>query len=108
MALEEPHEETTAQVGTHALDFLGRIVTNEAFDPIKMGLPKNPFAALERVYAVHGSELRAWADEWYADGKDVGAKLEELFWMNTVIYGASGWGRRETAPGGEFNADFFL
>ena len=77
------------------------------FDPAKTKLSRNPFEAIEQVIAKNANKIYLWIDEWYAGGKDVSAKLAELFWLNTVMYGVGGWARRSAAPGGEFNADFF-
>ena len=46
--------------------------------------------------------LHSLANEWYADGKDAKAKIIELFWLNTIMYGVGGWEKRRT---GDLNAD---
>ena len=56
--------------------------------------------------------VEEWASELNGDVTDeiLRAKLEEIVWMNAVIYGVCGWaGRKQVDESpGQFNADFFL
>jgi hypothetical protein len=58
------------------------------------------------VSKTHGDLILKYAEQWTldtSDPKNLERKIEELVWMNTVIYSIGGWSK---ANG--FKADFFL
>ncbi|KAH9895742.1 hypothetical protein C8Q73DRAFT_449263 [Cubamyces lactineus] len=111
LALEKKggNDHVAKPASPHALEILGRILADDSFDPTPLELPKaDPSTALEKVCTALGPRLVRLAEEWYAGGMDAHAKIVELFWLNTVMYGVAGYGGRASAPGGKMNADFFL
>lgn len=51
-----------------------------------------------------------WAGELEGDGATadtIAKKIEEVAWMNALVYGAGGWMARERSPTKKFYADFF-
>ncbi|KAI0357098.1 hypothetical protein OH77DRAFT_1422596 [Trametes cingulata] len=106
---------TEAKSAVHAFSILARVVTDQKFNPTSIGLPlpegESPF---DRVEEVVGDALAELAAEWAADLEGEGAtpaaidkKIEELAWMNAIIYGVGGWAGRERSANKQFNADFF-
>ena len=101
--------------GTHAFDILARVLADEKFSPGNLGLPKPEFQFMfEHVYKTVGESLTELSGEWVAELDGEGAtpeaitrKIEEVVWMNAVIYGVAGWAGRERGPYKSFNADFF-
>ncbi|KAK0440239.1 hypothetical protein EV421DRAFT_1737318 [Armillaria borealis] len=89
LSLETPHI-PNGKKGTHALDVLARVLKDDA---LRIPLVSDEIANFETTISAKGegsySELRR--------------KIEELQWMNTIIYAASG-----SRPGKRFHADFFL
>ncbi|EMD35787.1 hypothetical protein CERSUDRAFT_115740 [Gelatoporia subvermispora B] len=110
---EEP-QSSNSNTGTHVFSILARILHDDRFTPAALGLPPPEAAALhvlERVEKNVGEPLLKYIDEWTVDGadaRDVEKKIEELAWMNALLYGVGGWAGRSAAPTGKFNADFFL
>jgi len=102
------------QGGTHAFTILARILRDTRFSPSAIGLPVPEDGnehELERVERVVGGLLLKYVEEWTVDGadaRDVERKIEELSWVNVLLYGVGGWGGRALSTTGEFNADFFL
>ncbi|KAI0919854.1 hypothetical protein AcV5_001812 [Taiwanofungus camphoratus] len=102
--------------GVHAFTILARMSCDERFTAASIGLPVNVRpqdvpTLLDRVTARLGETLLAYAGEWYADGhtvEEVASKVEELSWLNTLLYGVGGWAGRKHSAGGKFVADFFL
>ncbi|CDO68532.1 hypothetical protein BN946_scf184998.g29 [Trametes cinnabarina] len=101
--------------GVHAFSILARISADPRFSAENVRLPApegvSPF---DRVNDTVGEALAELAAEWAADleGNVVTAdkireKIEELAWMNVIIYGIGGWGGRERSETKQFNADFF-
>ena len=93
--------------GVHALDIAARIQADARFSVGALELkphmnPAGGLAHYEKVAALYGAELLAWAEEWLPLGADVDAKIEELAWLSVLLYGVAGW-----SANGEFNADFF-
>jgi hypothetical protein len=85
--------------GLHTFTILARILKDPEFGTI---------ADNERIYSTtvqrFGDALRKLIDEWQVDttnSQDVERKIEELSWMNVMIYGIGGW--QEGQP---FNPDF--
>ena len=93
-------------VGVHApdIDILGRVTSDERFDPAYLGLgaAQNPMVVYDIVSTASGEELVAFADEWYASAeqtRDVGSKnTESSSGFNVIIYGVGGWDERASAP----------
>jgi GH18 family chitinase len=59
-----------------------------------------------QVSKTHGDRILKYAEQWTldtTDPSDVERKIEELIWMNTVIYSIGGWSEADG-----FKADFFL
>ena len=79
---------------THALTVLSRVQKDSQFD--NKGIVDNSEA--------HHEAIRKYASEWSynsSDPKEVERKIEELVWMNTVIYGIGGWAKDK-----HYHADF--
>ena len=102
-----------AKAGTHAFNILARLLADEKFKVSKIELPQSE-SAFEYVNKDVGKSLDELAGEWAAELDGEGAtlavidkKIEELVWMNTIIFGVGGWGGREKGEFKEFNADFF-
>ena len=97
---------------THALAILGRIAKDPEFSPEALKLePGMGFGSMGKVVEEKASKLYAFLDEWTVEPnqEDIDRKIEELVWMNTVIYAVGGWGDRKYSgdPKKEFNGDFF-
>ena len=99
----------------HALSILFRVANDPYFShkALKLPVPEGEHeSALERTVRLGGEKLVSLAKVWTVkpDVQDLEAKLEEVVWVNTVIYGVGGWGGRRMGEDekGEFNADFFL
>ncbi|KAG1744959.1 uncharacterized protein EDB91DRAFT_169436 [Suillus paluster] len=90
----------------HALSILALVAKDERFEHIKV-MDENMFTM---TVSSHGEALRAYAEMWdfdVANKEDVAKAVEELAWLNSIIYGVGGvTGRKDTEKA--FNADFFL
>lgn len=88
--------------GTHAFTIMARILKDPAFG----NKAQSSEASIYRdVLAANGDALVKYAEEWklnISDPNDLKAKIEELVWMNAIIYGIGGWNE-----GDDFKADFF-
>ncbi len=101
--------------GVHAFTILARVLADDKFAPAAVGLPvPEGESQFGRVNGAQGDALAQLAAQWAAELQGPGAtadaiakKIEELAWMNTLIYGVGGWTGRENSPTKEFNADFF-
>ncbi|KAG5634898.1 hypothetical protein H0H81_000397 [Sphagnurus paluster] len=88
--------------GVHAFTVLQRIL-----DDPELGKAKdieNPLAAFQDIMKVHRDTLTKHMSDWYVDVTkpfEVERKIEELSWVNVLIYAVGGW-----AESKEFNADF--
>ena len=107
------NETYAAESGPHALEILARIANDASFTPKVLGIDDCKLGELrmEQVLNKIGPKLFKLVSEWTVDGADQGEvyrKIEELIWMNVVIYGVAGWGGRHTSPSKHFNAEFFL
>ncbi|KAI8976416.1 hypothetical protein BD414DRAFT_446586 [Trametes punicea] len=100
--------------GVHALSLLSRIMNDEHYSYRSLGLP--PFIrgeednSLDTVLYLRGEKLSEIVKEWTVDGTnaaEVERKIEELFWMNVIIFGVGGWSDRKNSKTGKFNGDFF-
>lgn len=90
--------------GTHVFTIMARILE----DPnLKIKRPDAMTLGLyDRVSETHGDLIRKYAEQWTldtSDPQDLARKIEELIWMNTIIFGVGGW---SNADG--FKADFFF
>ncbi|KAK7681710.1 hypothetical protein QCA50_015057 [Cerrena zonata] len=95
----------------HALTILARIRADPAFTPAALGLPIAPQGDfLAKILAPVGDKLASIVNEWSIETthEDLEKKLEEVIWMNSVIYAVAGYGGRHVDPKKEFNADFFF
>lgn len=98
----------------HALTIVAQILHNRDFEPSAIGLPPSDdgdATAFELVLEKRGERIVKLAQAWTVDGTnadEVASKIEELIWMNVVLYGAAGWVGRKEVENGEFNADFLL
>jgi len=102
-------------VGVHAFSVLARIMQDDRFISLALKSDERgrPDSLLDdkQVPASLRELICEYAMDWSVDGRNaeqVQAKIEELSWMATLIYGIGGWGGRSTSPGGNLNADFFL
>jgi hypothetical protein len=71
---------------------------------IKKPNPEDKF--IDDINKTHGDRILKYAEQWTLDtsnADDMERKIEELVWMNTLIYGVGGY-RKATG----FKADFFL
>jgi hypothetical protein len=87
---------------THALTILARILKDPRFEHME-GIEDEQL--YRTTVATHGDAIRKYASEWsydHSDPKEVERKIEELVWMNVIIYGIAGW-----TKGQDYNADFF-
>jgi hypothetical protein len=86
--------------GIHAFTILARILADPRFD---LGKPEGE-RSLYYTVGLHkiGDAVRKLVDQWDLTG-DFHKNLEELLWINVLIYGVGG-----SEKSGDFNADFFL
>ncbi|KAG1764884.1 hypothetical protein EV702DRAFT_1204809 [Suillus placidus] len=88
----------------HALSILALVAKDERFEDIKM---TDESDTLTMTVSSHDEALRAYAEMWdfdVANKEDVAKAVEELAWLNSIIYGVGGM----TVKADTFNADFFL
>jgi hypothetical protein len=92
----------------HALSILALVAKDERFEHIK-SLSMDE-ADMWTFIKSHDEALRAYAEMWafdVADQEDVAKAVDELAWLNSIIYGVGGMsGRKDNEKA--FNADFFL
>ncbi|KAK0488034.1 hypothetical protein EDD18DRAFT_1321626 [Armillaria luteobubalina] len=101
-ALETPHI-PSGKKGTHAFDVLARVLKDDA---LRIPLVRDEIANFETTISAKGEALFQYTNQWtlnLSDPKELHRKIEELQWMNTIIYAGSG-----SRPGKRFHADFFL
>jgi hypothetical protein len=107
----------SAKRSPHALTILGRIANDPNFESKVFGLPvpfEHPEFFTDTVSRVAGDKLLKYIDEWSQDLNGstsvelMNTKLEEVIWMNSVVYGIAGWACRAQGKDSkkEFNADF--
>jgi hypothetical protein len=88
----------------HALSILALVAKDERFKEIKTKDGLDMFAMTVSSY---GEAIRAYAEMWdfdVANKEDVAKAVEELAWLNSIIYGVGGVAVEKE----EFRADFFL
>jgi hypothetical protein len=87
--------------GVHLFTIMAQMLK----DP-NMKIKKPADGSITSISQSHGKRILEYAELWTldtSDAKDVEHKIEELIWMNTLIYGIGGWSKT-----GGFKADFFL
>ncbi|KAI1789889.1 hypothetical protein LXA43DRAFT_892066 [Ganoderma leucocontextum] len=99
----------------HALSLVSRILKDDYYSYKTIGLPppdkSEEDTSLERVLHLRGEALTQLMKEWTVDGtnaQEVENKIEELFWMNVVVFGVGGFWGRKAVKNGRFNGDFFF
>ncbi|KAK0475757.1 hypothetical protein IW261DRAFT_1492712 [Armillaria novae-zelandiae] len=101
-SLETPHI-PNGKKGTHAFDVLARILKDDA---LRIPLVNDEIANYKTTISATGEALFRYSNQWtlnLSNPKELRRKIEELQWMNTIIYAGSG-----SRPGKRFHADFFL
>ncbi|KZT67499.1 hypothetical protein DAEQUDRAFT_673054 [Daedalea quercina L-15889] len=102
---------SAVSTGPHALEILAKIANDPAFAPSAIGIPVENRRDLCEVLEARGPELFELVSAWTVDGADKDAvyrKIEEVVWMNVVVFGVAGWGSRHSTPEKKFNGDFIL
>lgn len=92
-------ETSTYGRGTHAFSILARIMRDHRFN--------NFVGSFDSAQTKFGTVIQQLAAEWAVDGtnpKEVAKKVQELSFMNVMIYVVGGWRDGE----GFHNADFTL
>lgn len=99
----------------NALAILSRIAQDPAFKPSVIGIPTprdGDETTIDRVARVCNDALLKFLGEWSVEPEhdDMVSKLEEVIWMNVLVYAVGGWGGREQGQDEhkQFNGDFFL
>ncbi|EIW84478.1 hypothetical protein CONPUDRAFT_151496 [Coniophora puteana RWD-64-598 SS2] len=93
---------THGSTDTTVFDMLASILADERLATHKS---KDLFTELEFTMNERGSLVFEHADRWTIDVSKPGEikrKIEELFWLNTLIYAVAGWSEDK-----EFRGDFF-
>ncbi|KAH7922437.1 hypothetical protein BV22DRAFT_1017307 [Leucogyrophana mollusca] len=93
---------TLRPAGIHPFSIMARILKDSRFDaPVE----RPPPALYTELLKDYGDVLREYAELWTVDTSDhkhLDEHIEQLIWVNTMIYGIGGW-----KEGADFNADFF-
>ncbi len=82
---------------------LARILKDDA---LRIPLVSDESPISRATISAKGEALFRYTSQWtlnLSDPKELRRKIEELQWMNTIIYAGSG-----SRPGKRFHADFFL
>ncbi|TBU44557.1 hypothetical protein BD309DRAFT_862019 [Dichomitus squalens] len=103
------------KAGIHAFTALARILADLRFAPAALGLPSPQGQSPIDLVQTHVGEtliniVAEWAAELEGDNVSTAViekKIEEVTWLNALIYGVGGWGGRQRSQNKEFNADFF-
>lgn len=85
----------------HVFEILGKVYKDSTFDNNVLPLIRDTFRS---VLQKHGSVIAKYGAQWKLDLStpgEVDRKIEELQWMNSVVYGIGGWKKDEP-----FFADF--
>ena len=108
------HTAKDKTAGAHAFTIIARILADGKFSPASLGLTQEQLESkFDLVNKQVGQNLSDLAAEWAAELEEnatltvIQKKIEELVWMNAIIYGVGGWVGREQSPHKKFNADFF-
>ncbi|KAI0727142.1 hypothetical protein C8Q72DRAFT_841961 [Fomitopsis betulina] len=104
---------SVSDLGPHALEILAKIANDADFAPTALGIQDCGFGELrmEQVLERIGPKFFQSVSEWTVNGADqdeIYRKIEEVIWMNVVMYGVAGWGGRHISSSKIFNAEFFL
>ncbi|KAG6890178.1 hypothetical protein C0995_010883 [Termitomyces sp. Mi166 len=92
----------TPQKNVHALTILARILKDPRFENIENRLDITLYT---QVIDKHSEALNKYVSQWTFDNSVPGElerKIEELVWVNVIIYGIGGWTKDK-----DYNADFF-
>ncbi|KAG1764460.1 hypothetical protein EDD22DRAFT_951709 [Suillus occidentalis] len=87
----------------HALSILALVAKDERFEHIE---PMDEAEMLATIVSSRNEALRAYAEMWdfdVANKEGVAKAVEELAWLNSIIYGVGGSSKND-----KFYADFFL
>ncbi|KAJ3730570.1 hypothetical protein C8R42DRAFT_650555 [Lentinula raphanica] len=98
---------TRAASSLHAFTILARVMEDPALE-IKNIDVNDVLAFLGDNGGEKSKILRQYADQWSLDStdpKDIERRIQDLQWMNVLIYTVAGFQRLKS---GEFRADFFL
>jgi len=108
-------EDKSKKSSPHALAILARVAQDPDFKPSAIGIPAGDDedeSTVDRIARVRADKLNKILEEWavVADHGDLQKKLEEVVWMNVLVYAVAGWGGRSQGEDEKkkFNADFFL
>ncbi|KAG8924905.1 hypothetical protein FRC01_010911 [Tulasnella sp. 417] len=89
--------------GPHSLDILHRMLQDPALAAGKTCEPHGESMFTDTMKS-SGDKIREYAKLWQVNSdREVPAKLEEVAWLSTLVYGLGGW--RKGKP---FRSDFFL
>ncbi|KAJ7121552.1 hypothetical protein C8R44DRAFT_166956 [Mycena epipterygia] len=72
--------------GTHAFSIASRILRDRRFN--------NSIGSFDEVQSKFGEDIQRYAAEWIVDGenpKEVAKKVQELTFLNVMIYAVGGW-----------------
>ncbi|KAK0451424.1 uncharacterized protein EV420DRAFT_716899 [Desarmillaria tabescens] len=100
-SLETP-DLPSGKKGTHAFDILARVLKDETLTIP----PSGDESPIRSTIIANGEALFRYTNQWslhLSDPQELHRKIEELQWMNTIIYAISGF-----RPGKRFHANFFL
>ncbi|KAF9219897.1 hypothetical protein BS17DRAFT_788621 [Gyrodon lividus] len=89
--------------GVHAFDIMARMLKD---DQLKSKTARGFMGQFVDTLAEHGTEIRRYAEQWTIDLTKLGEverKMEELIWVNSVVYGVGGFDEEKG-----FKSDFFL
>lgn len=95
----------------HALTILARVLADS-----RLSLPDDLYELniVQNTIAKNADLLRGYASQWTINIQkpgEIDRKVEEITWMNVVMYGVAGWTwaqKVKQGKEGDFNADFFL
>jgi hypothetical protein len=82
----------------HAFTILARVLADPALTPLQ----SSEFEFYKETVVNHGDDIVKYVNQWTLDG-DLDKKVEELLWLNVLIYAVGG-----SEEKGTFNPDFFL
>ena len=72
--------------GTHAFSIVSRILSDNAF--------KNYVGSFDNLQTTLGQKIQSYAEEWLVDGanpQEIAKKVQELCFLNVMIYVIGGW-----------------
>lgn len=107
--VQEPTKNSKTSQRIHALTILARLAKDSSVQiQVKNSSKDAIMGIFGHVMTDFSDPLNKYAEDWsntidLNNRTAINAKVNELTWMNVVIYGICGWNR-----GGTFNSDFFL